>query len=116
MSTIRESAIAARTKRLERYKLATVFDGDDTIIHTILKSNLQANLRQVKVTTTWRRDKVLGAGAFGEVWLQVEERSGNLRAVKTIPTRQVNSRELESLVELQDVCFSYFFRFLSADT
>lgn len=49
---------------------------------------------------------MLGAGAFGEVWLQVEEHSGSLRAVKIIPTRQVNLRELESLVELRDVCLS----------
>ncbi|KAL0638702.1 hypothetical protein Q9L58_002280 [Maublancomyces gigas] len=102
MSDSRPSATAFRTKLLERYKLPTEFDGDEKITHTILKSNLQANQRRIKVATTWRRDRMLGAGAFGEVWLQVEEHSGSLRAVKIIPTRQVNLRELESLVELRD--------------
>lgn len=59
----------------------------------------------IPVFNTWRTDEMLGAGAFGVVWRQKETTSGQLRAVKTISKLQLNVRELEALVELQEVSF-----------
>lgn len=94
--------MASRTSRINRYKLNAIFNGD-TVVHTTYKSDLGAKQRRVEVKTTWRREKELGSGAFGVVWREREEGSGELRAVKTVPRLQLNVREMEALVELQDV-------------
>lgn len=53
--------------------------------------------------TTWRREHKLGAGGYGTVWREREERTGRLRAVKILSKIQLNVRELEALIQLQDV-------------
>lgn len=87
---------------LERYKFRTTFDGD-FIIHSMYRSDLRSRQRRVEVKTRWAREKELGSGAFGVVWREREEVSKELRAVKVVPRRMLNIREVEALAELQDV-------------
>lgn len=51
----------------------------------------------------WNSETVLGSGAFGVVWRQREERTGELRAVKVISKSQSCTQELQTLVDLRDV-------------
>lgn len=90
--------MASSTAKLDSYKLDSVFHGN-TVVHT---TALLAG-QKVALNTTWNREKKLGAGAFGTVWREKEERSGQLRAVKVIAKLQISIREVEALVELQDV-------------
>lgn len=76
---------------LARYKLETLSNGT-TFTHT----------------TVWRNDKILGSGNFGMVWRQIEERSGELRAVKVIPKSQSRTQELSTLATLRNVCHLHF--------
>lgn len=83
---------------LYEYKLDSVFYEDgNTVVHA---RDAQLGLPAI---ATWRTEGKLGSGAFGVVWRQREEGSGQLRAVKTVSKQQLNVRELEALVELQDV-------------
>lgn len=83
---------------LVEYKLDSVFYEDgNTVVHA---RDAQPG---VPVIATWRTEAKLGSGAFGVVWRQREEGSGQLRAVKIVSKQQLNVRELEALVELQDV-------------
>lgn len=87
---------------LARYKLHATFDGD-SVEHTTHTSDLRSRQRRVHVKTRWTREKELGSGAFGVVWSEMEETTKELRAVKIIPKRMLNVREVEALAELQDV-------------
>lgn len=87
------------TAKLDLYKLDSAFDGD-TVVHTTV---LHPGPRMAAKVTTWKREKKLGAGAFGVVWREKEQGSGELRAVKVISRLQLNIREVQALVELQDV-------------
>lgn len=87
--------------QLAQYKLDTLFDGT-TFIHT--------------VRTVWRNEKMLGSGNFGVVWRQIEERSGELRAVKVIPKAQSRTQELSTLANLRDVCTLNHFEFFDIET
>lgn len=97
-----------RVNRLDRYKLKTDFPDEQTVVHTTIKSNLTARQRRIEVKEIWKREKELGAGAFGSVWRE-KEKAGQLRAVKILPKVVLNAmrvdyvRELEVLVELSDV-------------
>lgn len=95
----------AMKSALERYRLVTVFEGD-TFLHTTYNSDLRSGRRKVEVKTRWGRETELGSGAFGVVWREKEETSGELRAVKVVPRRLLNIRELQALVEVQDVSLS----------
>lgn len=83
---------------VDKYKLDSVFY-DDSVVHTTCLTEGQ----QIVLKTRWRRETRLGSGAFGTVWREREDRSGQVRAVKVIPRLQVNVREVEALVALQDV-------------
>lgn len=87
----------------DRYKLASEFSSN-TVTHRTFKSDLRSRQRRIEVLTTWTTQRILGAGAFGEVRLECELRSRELRAVKAIPKRQVNTHEVETLIDLRDVC------------
>lgn len=87
---------------LERFKLNCAFDGN-TVVHTSYKSDLRLRQRRVEVKTTWTKETELGSGAFGVVWREREKESGELRAVKIVPKRLLNVREVEALADLQDV-------------
>ncbi|KAL0630844.1 hypothetical protein Q9L58_010301, partial [Maublancomyces gigas] len=95
------------TANIEKYKLDYEFC-DDTIIHTTC---LEGGQRITTPKTTWKREKKLGTGAFGTVWREREEQSGQLRAVKILTSLELNTREIESLVKLQDYPM-YFVLFL----
>lgn len=87
---------------LARYKIRTTFDVD-YVEHTTHTSNLLSKQRRVEVKTKWTREKELGSGAFGVVWREKEETSKQLRAVKIIPKRLLNVREVEALADVRDV-------------
>lgn len=95
--------MSSSTSRLDRYKLNTEFT-ENTVTHRTIQSNPTMRQRRIEVLTTWVRERKLGAGAFGEVWLQREKTSGNLRAVKAISKRQLRTQEVDALIDLQDVC------------
>lgn len=89
------------TTTIDQYKLETIFNSDDTVSHID---------RTGPVTrTTWKRDKELGVGGFGEVWREKEIGGGELRAVKTIPKIVLKSnkvaykRGLQVLVQVKNV-------------
>lgn len=85
--------------KIDNYKLDATF-GNGTVVHT---TRLAGTRCITAPTTTWKRDKKLGTGGFGVVWLEREETSGELRAVKVLSKLQVNVREVEAMVDLQDV-------------
>lgn len=98
--------------RIDEYKLETIFNDDDTVSHNNRKfgpvSNPGSDDALIGVRTTWKRDKELGIGGFGEVWLE-KETGGEFRAVKTITKFILRSskidyeRELQVLVKVKDV-------------
>lgn len=88
--------------KFARYNLNTIFDGD-TVVHTTFKSDLRTRQRKVEITTRWKRGTEIGSGGFAVVWREKDEESGELRAVKIIPKPKINHRELDALVEVQDV-------------
>lgn len=91
-------AMTSITEKIDLYMLDSVIR-EDTVVHT---TGLVAGTR-VPFKTTWKREKFLGSGAFGSVWREKEEQSEKLRAVKVISKLQLNVREVEALVALQDV-------------
>lgn len=58
------------------------------------------------VETTWVRGRKLGTGTFREVYLEQEQESGELRAVKVISRAHVKIQEMQSLIDLRDVCMT----------
>lgn len=96
------SIMASHNTIVNRYQLESEF-GDNTVTHRTFRSDLGARQRRIEVRTTWISERSLGSGAFGEVWLQRETGSGDLRAVKVIGKAQLKTRELEALIELRDV-------------
>lgn len=88
--------------RLDRYKLQSELT-DNSVTHRTIQSNLGNGCRRIEVFTTWVYERKLGAGAFGEVLLQRETVTGQLRAVKVIPQQKVRLQEMEALIDLQDV-------------
>lgn len=95
--------MASEAEILSRYKLDTVFY-HNAVVHITYRSDQLEEWRRVDTKVRWENDGDLGAGAFGVVSRQRQEGSGKLRAVKTISKRQMNIREVEAMVELQDVC------------
>lgn len=87
---------------LDRYKLNTEFT-EGSVTHRTIKSDLQRRQRRIEVLSTWVHDRKLGAGAFGEVSLQREKGSNELRAVKVIAKTQLRTHEVGALIDLQDV-------------
>lgn len=90
----------ARASGLERHKLLTQATeyaySEDTVVHITRNSEVGAR---------WKREKEVGAGAFGTVYLEKDE-VGELRAVKSLPKRMFRAdvlREVHALVELRDV-------------
>lgn len=78
--------------QLAQYRLNSIF-GENTVTHTI-HTDIEV----------WNSEKVLGSGTFGKVWRQREDRTGELRAVKVISKSHSDTQELQTLVNLRDVC------------
>lgn len=98
----------ARAAKLERYKLPTGLSeyaySDNTVIHPAHSSDLLGG-EESGVETRWKRQKEVGVGGFGTVWLEKNE-GGELRAVKCLPTRIFRIdflREVDAMAELRDV-------------
>lgn len=110
------SSAMTTTTRINQCKLETIFNDDDTVSHINEKSWLVSNPGPdfasvnipANIHTTWKRDKELGIGSFGEVWRE-KEIGGEFRAVKTITKFILKSskidyeREVQALVEVKDV-------------
>lgn len=94
--------MSSSTARLDRYKLESKLT-DTSVTHRTIQSDLSSGSRRTEVMTTWVHDRKLGAGAFGEVSLQREILSGQLRAVKVVAQHQVRVHEMDALIDLQDV-------------
>lgn len=96
LSTRTTSTISSALVPFIPYKLNTE-SGKGYCKHTI-------NEDGVIRTEKWIKGRDLGHGMFGRVWLQKEEESGRLRAVKQIFLRKkVTARELQALTELSKV-------------
>lgn len=86
---------------MHQYKLNSDFpESGNTVVHKPSSTDPESG---VHVTQIWHTEEKLGSGAFGVVWRQREESSGQLRAVKIVYKLQFNLRELEALVEVQVV-------------
>lgn len=89
--------------KLDNFKLETEF-GDGFVVNATFDWDLSTKLKR---STTWKQEKLLGAGGFGSVWLQ-KEPGGQLRAVKEIKRHLVVTlgftQELLALITLADVC------------
>lgn len=84
---------------IDQYKLDSEFH-DDSVTHT---TSLVSGKPVTVPATVWVRETKLGAGGFGTVWREREKGTGQLRAVKVISKLQLNVREVEALIQLQDV-------------
>ena len=67
--------------------------------HTHYKSDRSHGLRRLKVVKRWRKKHDIGEGAFGIVWLEVEE-DGSERAVKAISRRLCSYSKIDYRKEL----------------
>lgn len=103
--TTTTTIMTSRPPHYNRYKIESEF-GTDAVTHHTFKTDLRTGQRRVKVETTWVRERKLGTGTFGEVYLEQEQESGELRAVKVISRAHVKIQEVESLIDLRDVCMT----------
>lgn len=88
------SIMAFRGMDLGRYKFDTIFH-DGSVVH-------KRPLARVS-DKTWRRKHKIGAGAFGDLWLEQEDESGQLRAVKDRLKSHFNPEEILVMVAMNDV-------------
>lgn len=83
------------------YKLDTQFH-DDYVSSPDYE--WESSIRRQKGSSNWRREKIIGAGAFGSVWLEKND-GGQLRAVKSLHQKGITfSRELLAFITLLDAC------------
>lgn len=89
--------------KLDKFKMETVFH-DGYVVNTTIGWDLSTTKA---VLTTWTRQKKLGSGGFGTVWLEKNEEGGQLRAVKKLQRVDVAqmafTNELVALITLADV-------------
>jgi hypothetical protein len=85
--------------------------------HVFFVSSLvpgQRKVRREEKEERWKREKNLGAGSFGTVWLErclTDEGEGKVRAVKEMrKPLQCSSRELEAIAKFSQrkVRFSFY--------
>lgn len=75
----------------------------DSVHHNVLKTDGDLT------PAIWRQVKQIGAGGYGVVWLQERQPEKELRAVKKISKRSLNTqgadfmRELRTLIDVSDV-------------
>ena len=67
--------------------------------HTHYKSDSSHGLRKLEIVKRWRKKQDIGEGAFGIVWLEVEE-DGSERAVKAISRRLCSYNKIDYKKEL----------------
>lgn len=52
--------------------------------HIELRTYRSQGRRQVQVETRWIRDKIIGSGAFGDVWLESRQKEDDVRAMRAV--------------------------------
>lgn len=67
--------------KLDHYKLETEFY-DGYVVNPTYEWKFST--RRLKGSLKWKREKHLGTGVFGSVWLEKEEGGGQLRTVKSL--------------------------------
>ena len=83
--------------------LDTTFHSDpEYTLHVKYVSGSTANQRRVRKEERWKRERKLGRGGFGIVWLErctQGDSKGEVRAVKEVPKRESGDyyRELEAI-------------------
>lgn len=90
------------TTRLDRFKLGATFNGH-VVTHRTFQPDLPLQQR-TEITTVWHSERELGIGGLGVVWLQKQEGTAELRAVKIISKAHLQPQEIGALMEFQDVC------------
>lgn len=68
-------------------RLDTIFINATTTRHIFVRSDRRAGQRQVRVEESWQRQRQLGNGTFGKVWLEScvgGPNTGQLRAIKEV--------------------------------
>jgi hypothetical protein len=101
---------------IEHFRLdAQIYD--DHTLHTSYVSDHTQGMRKVKIEKRWYKDRRLGQGGFGDVWLEVQKEHDRVtasRAVKAIRKHRMKSlnidysRELLALAKLSRVSRTYF--------
>lgn len=95
--------MAVPISMLDRFKVETQF-GEHFVVQSTYEWELSE--RRLKESSTWTEVKLLGAGAFGSVWLEQKKEGGQLRAVKKLRRESLMrtgfSQELVALVTLAD--------------
>jgi hypothetical protein len=96
---------------IEHFKLdAQIYD--DHTLHTEYVSDPARGMRKARVEKRWYKERHIGHGAFGDVWLEVQKEHDRVtakRAVKSIQKRRMESvkidykRELLALAKLSRV-------------
>lgn len=93
----RQSGATAVSELLQRSKLNTTIDGLYTIHQSIdFNDRGQHGVRQ----EYWKKGKILGRGGGGEVRLETNSSSNQLRAVKKL-SKRTNSRNVDYTCELE---------------
>lgn len=95
--------MASTNSAVDQYKMNSEIIGT-SVTHPNHNPNSRRGRPPIEGFTTWDHEKTLGTGGFGEVSLQRERISGNLRAVKAVLRSQLRPHEMETLITLQDVC------------
>ena len=83
---------------LDHFKLEAEFLPGCTE-HTTYRSDRAQGLRKVKIVKRWTKRQGIGAGSFGEVWLEVED-DGSERAVKKISKSKCTLNRIDYVKEL----------------
>ena len=84
---------------IERFRLvATVRDGQ-TVQEGVIQNK--------RCTYTWRKQRGLGSGAYGTVWLE-QRRSGEQRAIKMLSkdNKLAYLEEVRAMAKLSKVCLN----------
>lgn len=99
--------MAVSISTLDRFKLETAF-GDSEVVQTTYEWEFS---KRRAMESTWKEVKLLGAGAFGSVWLEKKTEGGQLRAVKKLRRecliRTGFSQEIIALVTVTEVRCSF---------
>ncbi|KAH8682605.1 hypothetical protein BX600DRAFT_492614 [Xylariales sp. PMI_506] len=86
-------------------KLVTLFNGD-VVRHISHVSDMAGRRRKVKKEVRWKKQRELGSGAYGRVWLQECMEKGEdqqLRAVKELARRGDKSNQVDLERELEAI-------------
>lgn len=96
--------MAVPISTLDHFKVETTF-GDGYVEHTTYEWEFSTKVREQ--VSKWEEVRCIGSGAFGSVWLEKEQKGGQLRAVKRLPRTALPgtgfSQELLALITLRGV-------------